>query len=103
MGLLLKLIPPSLWHAMYFQFADAIHGNKRYKRCEGCGRWFELSPSVNRADRLTCSDSCRVKLYRQRMRRAQEMHAKGITVAVIASELGSDVKTIKTWIKKRKG
>jgi hypothetical protein len=102
-GLLLKLIPQSLWHAMYLQFAWAILGNKSYQRCDGCGKWFELSPSVNRADRQTCSDSCRVKLYRQRQKRARQLSAKGMNVQKIAKEIGSDVATIKTWIKKRKG
>jgi hypothetical protein len=100
---LLKLVPPSLWHAMYLQFAQAILGSKRYQRCGACNRWFELAPGINRSDRRICSDSCRVQLYRIRQQRARELHARGRTIKQISKELGSDVATIETWINKRKG
>ena len=101
-GVLLKLIPQSLWHAMYLQFAWAILGNKTYQRCDCCGKWFEIAPSVNRADRQTCSDSCRVKLYRQRQQRARELHGQGWSVKRISNELGSDTSKIEKWLSQNK-
>jgi hypothetical protein len=92
----------SLWGAILFQFAEAIGGQHDYQRCDACSRWFELAPGVNRADRLTCSDSCRQKFYRMRKGRAIELHAQGKNLRAIAKEIRSDVKTIKGWIARRK-
>ncbi len=98
----LKLTPPRLMDAMYLQFAHAILGNKNYQICQACGRWFELAPGLNRADRLTCSDYCRVKLYRLRQQRARELHGQGWSVKRISKELGSDTSTIKKWLSENK-
>jgi Putative ATPase subunit of terminase (gpP-like) len=100
--LVLQLVPPSLMDAMLLQFADAIQGGKRYHQCEACSRWFERRPGLARADRQTCSDSCRVKLYRLRQARARELHGEGWSAKRIAKELGSDVSTIKKWASKNK-
>jgi hypothetical protein len=100
--LVLKLSPPSLLHAMYLQLANAIRGNKRYQQCEACGRWFELAPGLNRSDRQTCSDSCRVKLYRIRQQRAKELHSKRWSLKRISKKLGSDISTIKKWLSQNK-
>jgi hypothetical protein len=98
----LKLTPPSLMDAIYLQFARAILGNKSYQTCQACGRWFELAPGVNRADRQTCSPYCRVKLYRLRQRRACDLHEQGWTVKRISKELGSTVLTVKKWLSQNK-
>jgi hypothetical protein len=93
----LKLWPPTLLDALYVQFADAILGNKRHRQCQLCGRWFELLRQVNRVDRQTCSTSCRVEIYRQKKKRAAELHAKGWSITRIATEVGSDASTVKKW------
>jgi hypothetical protein len=98
----LKLTPPSLWHAMYLQFAQAILGNKSYQLCQVCGRWFELAPGLNRADRQTCSDYCRVKLYRIRKQQARDLRSHGWSPQRIAKKLGSDIGTINNWISQNK-
>jgi hypothetical protein len=87
---------------MYLQLAHAILGGKKYQPCEACGRWFELAPGLNRADRQTCSDSCRVKLYRVRRQRARELHAKKWSLKRISKEIGSNVSTIKKWLSQHK-
>jgi hypothetical protein len=97
----LKLTPPSLWHAMYLQLARAILGNKSYQPCQACGRWFELAPGLNRADRQTCSDYCRVKNYRLRKQQDRELHDKGWPVTRIAKELGSHTNTIEKWLQNK--
>jgi DNA-binding NarL/FixJ family response regulator len=41
--------------------------------------------------------------YRARQQRARQLAAEGKTVRQIAGELGSNQKTVKKWIYKRKG
>jgi hypothetical protein len=96
----LQIAPSSLWGLIVLQFAKAVEGERRYQRCAVCRRWFLLAPGVNRADRQTCSGTCRNRAYFQRQQRAREMHAQGKTAAEIARELGSDLKKVRAWIKK---
>src|SRR5262249_16845051 len=99
----LRLAPHGLFGAICLQFAQAIDGDRNYQACPVCGRWFELAPGVNRADKLMCSDACRMRAYRQRQERARQMHAEGKNARQIAAELESDVATVKGWIGKHKG
>lgn len=82
--------------------AEAIGGQHDDQRCVSCSSWFELAPGVNRADRLTCSDSCRQPHYRMRKEKAVEMHAQGKPLREIAQEIDSDVQTIKGWLSRRR-
>jgi transposase len=59
-------------------------------------------PGVNRANRLSCSASCRQRGHRLRVKRAQELHAQGMTPREIAKVIGSGVKSVKHWIARRK-
>jgi hypothetical protein len=101
----LRIMPQGLWGALCLQFARAVSGDLEYQRCPVCGRWFELSPGVNRANKQTCSGSCRTKLYRQRQERARELYAEGKTARQIARELGAEPEKVKDWVRgtKRKG
>jgi DNA-binding NarL/FixJ family response regulator len=63
----------------------------------------ELSPEIARTSRLFCSESCRARAYRERKEKAVQLAAEGKTPKEIAAELDSDVKTVKGWIKQRKG
>jgi hypothetical protein len=101
--MVLSLLPETLLGALWLQFAQAIGGNKEYRACHVCGKWFEVSPEMTRSDRRTCSDSCRSKAYRERKDWAVRLAAEGKTPKEIAEELDSDVKTVKGWIKQRKG
>jgi hypothetical protein len=94
----LVMVPQSLWAAIVFQFALALDGNRRFQRCPVCSRWFALAPGVNRADRLTCSASCRVRLTRRRRDRAIELHQKGKGARQIAKEVGSKLENVQQWI-----
>ena len=38
----LKLVPGSLLGGLWLQFARAIEGNRVYRECRECGRWFEF-------------------------------------------------------------
>jgi hypothetical protein len=93
----------SLWGAVCLQFVNAIAGNKEYGRCRACGRWYELSPELNRTNRMTCSDPCRQKAHRERHRRARELHAEGKSASEIAREVGSSVEAVRRWVSGKKG
>jgi hypothetical protein len=99
--------PSSLLGAMICQFAAALHGAWPFKECACCHKFFRLAPGVNRANRLTCSHTCKQYLHNRRVERARQLHAEGRTVRQIANELSvkpqgqkSSVEIVKTWIDK---
>jgi hypothetical protein len=96
----LVFIPGSLLGALWLQFARAIEGNRSYRQCKECGQWFEVSPETARTSRLFCSGPCRSKAYRGRQERAKELHDKGWSVKKIATELESDIPTVRRWLDK---
>jgi|SRR5579872_2651579 len=93
-----SFLPRNLYSAAFLQLSFAITGNKKYQKCPSCGRWFELLPGVNRANRLTCGQACRTRAYRLRRARAIELAAQGKTAREIAKEVGSDVTKVKQWL-----
>jgi hypothetical protein len=100
---ILRHYPKSLLGAIALQFATAILSGRTTRICPVCQRYYEVTAQASRNDRVTCSNRCRVRAYRDRQQRARELHAKGRTTKQIAKELGSDVDTIKNWIDKQKG
>lgn len=62
-------VPSSLISAMWLQFALAIDGNKDYRLCEGCHRYFEVGTGTSaggrRVDAKACSATCRQRLQRK--------------------------------------
>jgi hypothetical protein len=88
----------TLLDAMKLQLAEAIVLEKSCRDCEHCGKPFEVTPQVSRADRLYCSDNCRVKAYQRRRKQAIKMREDGDTLREIAKVLGSDMSTIKKWV-----
>ena len=104
-----------LLDAMRFQFALAVYNAKDFQACKACGSWFEINAGLGRekgtdagrAGKTLCSESCRIKFFRQRQALAQELHAKGWTLRQIARQLAkdgsrADVETIKTWLAQNK-
>src|SRR5262249_54036749 len=71
------VVPSSLLGALWLQFHLAITGKKNYRQCAVCGTWFEISPKVNREAKLFCGDGCRSQAYRNRQKRAQQLHEEG--------------------------
>jgi hypothetical protein len=102
-GLHLDLRPLTLRGALWLQLARAVANDKKFRACQVCGKWLELSPETARTNRLFCSDACRSKSYRKRQEEARRLHAEGKTPPQIAAELGSDVKTVRGWLKKKRG
>jgi len=93
-----RMAAHDLWSVFRLQLAEAIIDQKHYRECEFCQKPFEVSPQVNRSDRLFCSDNCRVKAYHRRKRQALEMRAAGKTLREIVKATRSDMETIKKWI-----
>lgn len=51
--------PSNLLAAMWNQFAQAITGDLRLKKCVVCGNYFQVGPGAKRADTITCGVACR--------------------------------------------
>jgi hypothetical protein len=96
-----RIRPTSLLGAICLQMALAIDRGPGCKtgRCAFCSRRFLLAPGTSRADRATCSDSCRVRLHKRRRQAARELNAAGKSVKEIAKELNSDTKAVRGWLK----
>jgi transposase len=52
-----------------------------------------------REDAKYCRQACRFKDYRERQKQVRSLHADGISIKEIAERLGSEIKTVKRWIK----
>jgi hypothetical protein len=94
----LRIVPKNLLGAMWLQYARGIDGNKDYRQCRQCGKWFEISLEANRPTRFFCEDACRYKFYRERIVVAQKLHLEGVSIEVIAQRLETDTATIEGWI-----
>ena len=97
--------PSSLVGAMVCQFAVALHGAWPFKECACCHKFFRLAPGVNRANRVTCSHTCKQYLHNRRVERARQLRAAGRTVRQIVKELQvkpqrkrTSVDVVKNWI-----
>ncbi|HEY4313604.1 MAG TPA: hypothetical protein VGN12_29395 [Pirellulales bacterium] len=88
-----------LLDAMKVQLVEALQEDKRYHDCAHCNKPFEVTPSVSRSDRIHCSTNCRVKHCYQRKKQAVTLHRQGRSVPQIVKAVGSDSKTVSTWIK----
>jgi hypothetical protein len=86
--------------AMYWEFAQALDKGWKYRQCPICRKSFQLAPGENRTNRLTCSNTCRTYLYRQRMDEARQLRQQGQSPAAIAKKLNTTVATVKKWIAK---
>ncbi|MDA8204257.1 MAG: hypothetical protein M0Z49_16175 [Chloroflexi bacterium] len=59
-----RVQPETLLDAMWLQLALAIDGNREYRQCRQCRRWYELDPSIARTNRRYCTGACRSAYYR---------------------------------------
>jgi hypothetical protein len=98
----LQFMPQGLSGAVWLQFAQAISGNKAYRECKECRRWFEITESTKRSDATFCLNRCRQRAYVRRMREAQTMFAAGKKIQDIARAIGSKVATVRSWVKPAK-
>jgi hypothetical protein len=102
-GFVLRMMPTDLLGGLWLQLAQTISGSKTHRACPVCRDWFEVSLQKYRKSRRYCSEPCRSLAYRGRMEQARKLAGEGKSAKEIARELGSDVKTVKGWLSKRKG
>jgi hypothetical protein len=77
-ALTLFVMPSSLIAAIWLQVACAIDGDRQYRSCKNCKKWFELGGSGRRADAQVCSDSCRAAFtYRQKKAKENRRQHEG--------------------------
>jgi hypothetical protein len=102
--------PSSLIGAMVCQFAAALHGGWPFRECAQCHKFFRLAPGVNRANRVTCSRTCKQYLYHRRVDAARRLHAKGRTDSQIVKKLHvrpqgnkSSTEIVKSWVTQDSG
>jgi hypothetical protein len=98
--------PSSLLGAMVCQLAVALHGAWPFQECACCHKFFRLAPGINRANRRTCSSTCKQYLHNRRVEHARALHAQGRTIRQIVQELNvkphgtkSNVEIVKTWVR----
>jgi len=99
-GISLRLVVDGLLDVMKLQLAEAVADRKCYRECEHCNKPFEVTPQINRADRLFCSDNCRVKAYQRRKKQVLAMRKQGDPLRQIVKATGSDLDSVKRWIAK---
>jgi hypothetical protein len=103
--------PNALIHALYLQFAQAIDGDRQFRRCLVCGAWFPVGADEQsrrqgqrqRSDKVVCSPACRVLRSARRKVLARQLYAKGKPIETIAREVGSTDKQVEQWIRQQKG
>lgn len=105
----LQIVPKDLLGAMWFQLAQAIAGNRNYRTCRECSKWFEISAEADgrSARKLFCSDPCKSRDYRRRKDRVRELKAERKSVPQIVKQLHAegmetDSDTVKKWTASRK-
>ena len=99
----LYFVPSSLLGAMWLQFAQAIDGDKKYRRCQECRKPYEISPEKARTSKFYCSNACRSKNYRDRQAKARKMSKEGKTLEFIAENLNTNKETARGWVEAKKG
>jgi hypothetical protein len=96
----LFFVPRSLLGYLWLQLAEAVARKKTFRRCKVCDMWILIAAEGDgsRASRLTCSNTCRMRLYQERMKEAARLFAKGRTVDQIARQLGAESNRVRRWV-----
>ena len=99
----IHVVPGSLIGALWLQFATAVAGDKQYRSCVNCGRWFEIASGTTRgaarSDRSHCTPTCKSRALRDRRKKVIELHRREVPEAEISKQLNTKVRTIRRWIK----
>ena len=98
----ISFTPNSLLGAMWLQLALAMVEVKRFERCKykHCPKFIEISTSLTgrRTNSEFCSNACKTKDYRERIRLAVELWRDGRDLRSIAKETHTEPQTIKRWV-----
>ena len=93
--------PNSLIALMWLQFADALTGVTEFRPCKrkGCGKLIRISPEFgSHTNKQTCSDSCKVRVYQERVRGVIASFDQGKAPEEIATGLKTELSTVRGWI-----
>ncbi len=63
---MMRLLAPTLSDMLDIQWGMAIAAEKEHRQCAECTNWFGVSVASARADKVYCSDACRMRAYRKR-------------------------------------
>lgn len=97
------LVPNNLLAAMWFQFYQAVTGEKLFKRCEVCRKWEDVTNNkVTWSKHPECAGRERAANYRERKKEILNLCAEGKTIDEIAQITEVDIKQIKKWIEKER-
>ena len=99
----LFIVPNSLIGCLWLQLASAIAELRTFRICEGCSKPMLVAPEGSgfRANRKTCSDACRVRLYARRKEEARKLHSQKVSRREIAKRLNIEVDQVRNWIAQR--
>jgi hypothetical protein len=93
--------PNSLLALMWLQFADALTGVTEFRPCKrkGCGNLIRISPEYgSHTNKQTCSDSCKVRVYQERVRAVIASFDQGKAPEAIGTDLKTELSTVRGWI-----
>lgn len=99
-----KTTPKNLLGAIWQQFTRVILGDVEYRTCLACPRQIEISTEGRgkQSNVMFCSDACRTRDHRNKVKEAKSMKADGKTVSQIAKHFETTSDTINNWLTKKK-
>jgi hypothetical protein len=96
--------PNSLLALLWLQFADAITGDTEFRHCKRCGKLIRISPEHgSHTNKQTCSDSCKVQVYQERVRTVIASFDQGKTPDEIAISSETELSMVRKWIARELG
>lgn len=99
--LAVHLVPSTLLGCLWLQFARAIAGDKKYRACENCKKWFEIGGGDGgRSDKRFCAGTCKAAAHAKKSTKARKLYRAGAKPAEIAAQLHTSLATVKKWIGK---
>jgi hypothetical protein len=102
----LRVVPRHLLSALWLQFARAVTGEVKYRRCKVCAAWMPVASDSDaegvRSDREFCSGACKQKDHRGRVKQAKQLKAERMPLRQVAARLGTTTEVIKRWLTKEK-
>ncbi|MGC2493278.1 hypothetical protein [Candidatus Binatus sp.] len=105
-GLVRSFRPNSLLALLWLQFADALTGETEFRHCKrkGCGKLIRISGERGwNTNKETCSDSCKVQVYQERVRTVIESFDQGKTPEEIATSSKTEPSMVRKWIARELG
>lgn len=99
----LRIRPKNLIGLLWWQLARKALGDVNYRLCKVCKSPLEISKDDTgfRTNREFCSDVCKQKDYREKVKTAKKMHAEGLKIQLIAKHFGTTPNIIQNWVTKK--